>query len=65
RRSRTAFTCDQLNSLEKKFSANRYLSVNERLKVALSLKLTETQVKIWFQNRRTKWKKQNPGRDIN
>ena len=65
RRTRTAFSCEQLLALERRFTANRYLSINERLTVALALRLSETQVKIWFQNRRTKWKKQNPGRDIN
>ncbi|XP_029142952.1 NK1 transcription factor-related protein 2 [Protobothrops mucrosquamatus] len=63
RRARTAFTYEQLVALENKFRATRYLSVCERLNLALSLSLTETQVKIWFQNRRTKWKKQNPGID--
>ncbi|XP_076326029.1 NK1 transcription factor-related protein 1-like [Tachypleus tridentatus] len=61
RRTRTAFTYEQLVTLENKFRNTRYLSVCERLNLALSLRLTETQVKIWFQNRRTKWKKQNPG----
>ncbi|OXB62964.1 hypothetical protein ASZ78_014976 [Callipepla squamata] len=56
RRARTAFTYEQLVALENKFRATRYLSVCERLNLALSLSLTETQVKIWFQNRRT-----NPG----
>ncbi|XP_027711743.1 NK1 transcription factor-related protein 2 [Vombatus ursinus] len=63
RRARTAFTYEQLVALENKFRATRYLSVCERLNLALALSLTETQVKIWFQNRRTKWKKQNPGAD--
>ncbi|XP_033882309.3 NK1 transcription factor related 2-like,a [Acipenser ruthenus] len=63
RRARTAFTYEQLVALENKFRSTRYLSVCERLNLALSLSLTETQVKIWFQNRRTKWKKQNPGSD--
>lgn len=65
RRARTAFTYEQLVALENKFKTTRYLSVCERLNLALSLRLTETQVKIWFQNRRTKWKKQNPGMDAN
>lgn len=65
RRARTAFTYEQLVALENKFKSTRYLSVCERLNLALSLSLTETQVKIWFQNRRTKWKKQNPGLDVN
>lgn len=49
RRARTAFTYEQLVSLENKFKTTRYLSVCERLNLALSLRLTETQVKIWFQ----------------
>jgi hypothetical protein len=61
RRARTAFTYEQISALEQKFKLTRYLSVFERSNLAASLKLTETQVKIWFQNRRTKWKKQNPG----
>ncbi|CAF0845716.1 unnamed protein product [Rotaria sordida] len=65
RRQRTAFTYEQLVALENKFKQTRYLSVCERLNLALTLSLTETQVKIWFQNRRTKWKKQNPGLDVN
>ncbi|VDD77374.1 unnamed protein product [Mesocestoides corti] len=60
RRARTAFTYGQLVALESKFKTTRYLSVCERMNMALSLNLTETQVKIWFQNRRTKWKKENP-----
>ncbi|KAI2797841.1 DNA binding [Blomia tropicalis] len=59
RRARTAFTYEQLVALENKFKSTRYLSVCERLNLALSLRLTETQ------NRRTKWKKQNPGMDAN
>lgn len=65
RRIRTAYTYEQLVALENKFRTTRYLSVCERLNLALSLGLSETQVKIWFQNRRTKWKKQNPGKDVN
>lgn len=44
RRARTAFTYEQLVSLENKFKTTRYLSVCERLNLALSLRLTETQV---------------------
>lgn len=47
RRQRTAFTYEQLVALENKFKQTRYLSVCERLNLALSLSLTETQVKIW------------------
>jgi len=47
RRQRTAFTYEQLVALENKFKQTRYLSVCERLNLALTLSLTETQIKIW------------------
>ncbi|ESO04009.1 hypothetical protein HELRODRAFT_152427, partial [Helobdella robusta] len=58
RRKRTAFTHAQLQFLEKKFNCQKYLSVAERADVADGLNLTETQIKTWYQNRRTKWKRQ-------
>ncbi|XP_013883575.1 homeobox protein pnx [Austrofundulus limnaeus] len=66
RRIRTAFTLEQLQVLERSFQRCRYLSVLERHAIASTLRLSETQVKIWFQNRRTKWKKEClQGRDQN
>lgn len=58
RRIRTAFTLEQLQLLEHSFQRCHYLSVLERHAIASALRLSETQVKIWFQNRRTKWKKE-------
>ena len=58
RRRRTAFTSGQLKSLEHKFMKKKYLSISDRNKLAKNLKLSDAQVKTWFQNRRTKWKKQ-------
>ncbi|KAI5726798.1 hypothetical protein M8J76_008750 [Diaphorina citri] len=59
RRRRTAFTHAQLAYLERKFRCQKYLSVADRSDVAEALNLSETQVKTWYQNRRTKWKRQN------
>ncbi|EDO43402.1 predicted protein, partial [Nematostella vectensis] len=58
RRKRTAFTSSQLKYLEEKFQEKKYLTISERNELAKSMYLSDTQVKTWFQNRRTKWKKQ-------
>uniref|UniRef100_A0A3B4AE37 Homeobox domain-containing protein n=1 Tax=Periophthalmus magnuspinnatus TaxID=409849 RepID=A0A3B4AE37_9GOBI len=57
KRSRAAFTHLQVMELEKKFHHQKYLSAPERAHLASALRLTETQVKIWFQNRRYKTKR--------
>ncbi|CAO4374753.1 unnamed protein product [Caenorhabditis nigoni] len=58
RKPRQAYSARQLDRLESEFQNDKYLSVNKRIQLSQTLNLTETQIKTWFQNRRTKWKKQ-------
>ena len=77
RKPRQAYSAKQLDQLEaefkvksfklfilnrNRFKADKYLSVSKRLELSKTLHLTEVQIKTWFQNRRTKWKKQMTAR---
>ncbi|XP_050735700.1 sialidase-like [Eriocheir sinensis] len=62
RKPRQAYSAKQLERLEAEFKIDKYLSVSKRLELSQALSLTETQIKTWFQNRRTKWKKQMAAR---
>lgn len=59
KRVRTIFSAEQLERLEAEFARQQYMVGPERLILAASLRLSESQVKVWFQNRRIKWRKQH------
>ncbi|XP_055367954.1 NK2 transcription factor related 7 [Betta splendens] len=64
RKPRVLFSQAQVSELERRFRQQRYLSAPEREQLAHILRLTSTQVKIWFQNRRYKCKRQRQDRSL-
>ncbi|KAK1166543.1 NK3 homeobox 3 [Acipenser oxyrinchus oxyrinchus] len=64
KRCRAAFSHEQVYELERRFNLQKYLSGPERADLAAALKLTETQVKIWFQNRRYKTKRRQIAHEL-
>ncbi|XP_029988720.1 homeobox protein Nkx-2.3-like [Sphaeramia orbicularis] len=64
RRPRVLFSQAQVFELERRFKQQRYLSAPEREHLATTLKLTSNQVKIWFQNRRYKCKRQRQDKSL-
>jgi len=56
KKPRTSFSRLQIIELEKRFQRQKYLASGERSALAKTLKMTDAQVKTWFQNRRTKWR---------
>lgn len=57
RKPRTVFTWEQLKQMEETFKLKKYLCTEDRMLLAQKLDLTDEQIKVWFQNRRQKWKK--------
>ncbi|NWR25200.1 DLX4A protein, partial [Emberiza fucata] len=57
RKPRTIYSSVQLQALNQRFQQTQYLALPERAELAAQLGLTQTQVKIWFQNKRSKYKK--------
>ena len=62
RNTRPTFSGRQVFLLEKTFQQTKYLAGPERARLAYTLGMSESQVKVWFQNRRTKWRKMNCAR---
>ena len=57
-RNRTTYSSEQLQTLESVFSEKKYVNFQDRLRIAREVGVTEKQIKMWFQNRRTKMKKE-------
>ena len=63
KKKRTAFSSGQLQEMETKFTQQKYLTKRDRCSLAKSLGLTEKHIKTWYQNRRTKWKRDTSNQD--
>ena len=63
KKQRPLFSPLQVEKMEREFEARKYLTEVKRANLAADLGLTETQVKTWYQNRRTKWRKELRGED--
>ncbi|XP_050667247.1 homeobox protein Hox-C6-like [Leptidea sinapis] len=59
KRNRTAYTTDQLRALEKIYTKNKYINTERRKEIAKCLGVSEKCVKVWFQNRRMKEKRES------
>ena len=58
KKPRQIFSTKQIERLEREFDENRYVAALKREELSSALNLTETQLRTWFQNRRTKWRKE-------